>query len=193
MQNTTIRNISVDELKQMRNSEGLIIQGCRGNPKRWVEAICDILTQEKILLKGDNFKDIAVFEHEGLTNILFNFDNTKLDIGKLAMWRLMSHETLHGTWQSDYLQNKFGISADSPVPQEKQKPEAPRIGADGNIFSVLGIASRTLKHVGLRDEAAAMSERVMSSESYDEALGIIMEYVEPVESEGFGQGYSMEM
>jgi len=35
-----------------------------------------------------------------------------------------------------------------------------------------------LKRAGQNDKATEMSERVMSSGSYDEALSIIMEYVE---------------
>lgn len=49
---------------------------------------------------------------------------------------------------------------------------------DGNVFSVMGAASRALKRAGLADRATEMSNRVRSSGSYDEALSIIMEYVD---------------
>ena len=44
----------------------------------------------------------------------------------------------------------------------------------------MGIASRTLKDNGLQEQAEEMCKRIMEGEagSYDEALGIIMEYVE---------------
>lgn len=61
------------------------------------------------------------------------------------------------------------------------KVNAPIIGADGNIFNLIAIASRSLKHEGYKDLALVMSSRVMASDSYDEALNIIMEYIEPVE------------
>lgn len=61
---------------------------------------------------------------------------------------------------------------------EVKKPKAKLIGADGNIFNLIGIASRSLKRAGQNDKATEMSKRVMSSGSYDEALSIIMEYVE---------------
>ena len=61
---------------------------------------------------------------------------------------------------------------------EVKKPKAKLIGADGNIFNLIGIASRSLKIAGQNDKVTEMSERVMSSGSYDEALSIIMEYVE---------------
>lgn len=61
---------------------------------------------------------------------------------------------------------------------EVKKPKAKLIGADGNIFNLIGIASRSLKRAGQNDKATEMLERVMNSGSYDEALSIIMEYVE---------------
>jgi hypothetical protein len=75
---------------------------------------------------------------------------------------------------------------------ERRKPDSPIIGANGNIFSILGIASRTLKDNGMAESAKEMSSRVMESGGYDNALAIIMEYVEPVEAGGHGQG-GMEM
>lgn len=59
-----------------------------------------------------------------------------------------------------------------------EKPRCKLIGEDGNIFNLLGLASRTLKEAGLEDEADEMSKRVTSSESYLEALAVISEYVD---------------
>ena len=58
------------------------------------------------------------------------------------------------------------------------KPKCKLIGEDGNIFNLMGIASRTLKKAGLTKQAEEMIERIKNSGSYYEALGIIMEYVE---------------
>lgn len=60
---------------------------------------------------------------------------------------------------------------------KQNKPDCPLIGQDGNIFNLVGIASRTLKRNGLSDEASEMAARVYKSGSYEEALGIIGEYV----------------
>ena len=57
------------------------------------------------------------------------------------------------------------------------KPDCPLIGQDGNIFNLVGIASRTLKRSGMSTEASEMTNRVFNSRSYEEALGIIGEYV----------------
>lgn len=58
------------------------------------------------------------------------------------------------------------------------KPKCKLIGQDGNIFNLLGIASKTLKESGLKSQADEMAARVYDSKSYMEALAIISEYVE---------------
>lgn len=58
------------------------------------------------------------------------------------------------------------------------KPRCKLIGEDGNIFNLLGLASRTLKEAGLEDDADEMASRVYKSQSYLEAIAIISEYVE---------------
>lgn len=58
------------------------------------------------------------------------------------------------------------------------KPKCKLIGENGNIFNLMGIASRTLKKAGLKEQAVEMTERIFKSESYDKALQIIMEYVD---------------
>ncbi len=57
------------------------------------------------------------------------------------------------------------------------KPDCPLIGTDGNIFHLVGIAAKTLKRNGMSTEASEMTDKVFGSGSYDEALGIIGEYV----------------
>lgn len=57
------------------------------------------------------------------------------------------------------------------------KPDCALVGQDGNIFHIVGIAARTLKRNGLSAEASEMTAKVFSSGSYEEALGIIGEYV----------------
>lgn len=70
--------------------------------------------------------------------------------------------------------------------EEKNKPVAPIIGADGNVFNLIGICSRALKDAGYYDKATEMANRVTSSGSYEEALSIMCEYIEPVD-----QNYEM--
>ena len=72
-----------------------------------------------------------------------------------------------------------------------KKPKCPLIGQDGNMFNLMGIASKTLKRNGMSNDAKEMCDRITSSGSYDEALSIIDEYVEITsaddeETEDFG-------
>ena len=60
---------------------------------------------------------------------------------------------------------------------KQSKPDCPLIGEDGNIFNLVGIAARTLKRNGLSEQASEMTDKVFKSGSYEEALGIIGEYV----------------
>jgi hypothetical protein len=196
----TINHITLEDLRRMAGREGLILQGCGGDIDEWVGGVNEMLTEVGILKDGSIFKNISVFEHEGLTNLLFHMDDDpKLDVGKLAMWRLKTRDNFSGVWLSDFQVNSLGMDIEAPATEtlasvEKQKPQAPLIGADGNVFNLLGIAARTLKRNGMVEEAKEMQTRVTSSHSYDEALGIIFEYDEPVgQDEMLGGGMEMRM
>lgn len=59
-----------------------------------------------------------------------------------------------------------------------KKPKMQLMGQDGNIFAIMGRASRLLKSSGQGDKAKEMRDRVMSCDSYQKALNIVSEYVE---------------
>ncbi len=93
----------------MKRSEGIILQGCGGDLQEWVDGVNEMLAKEGILMNDSKFSKINAFKHDELTNLLFHFtDDVKLNIGKLAMWRLRTHETFGGTWLSDYVPNRLG-------------------------------------------------------------------------------------
>lgn len=102
-----MKEITVRELKKMTDKEGLILQGCGGDLKEWEDGVNELLTESGILLEGDTFKNVYVFENEGLTNLFFDMEDVKLNMGKLAIWRINTHQQFGGTWLSDYLTNKF--------------------------------------------------------------------------------------
>lgn len=172
---TEIKQITTEDLLRMDGQEGLILQGCGGDLQEWVDGINSLLTEAGILMEGSKFESVSTFQHKGLTNLLFPFDGVKLDTGKLAMWRLQTHEQFGGTWLSDYVPNQLGGYIAEP---EQKKPSMRLEGQDGNIFRILGQASRLLKDVGQKDQADEMFRRVTSSGSYEEALHIISEYVD---------------
>ena len=96
-----------------------------------------------------------------------------------------------GTWLSDYVPNKLGgFIAEEHL---KEKPDCKLIGEDGNIFNLMGIASRTLKQNGLKDEAKEMCSRVTSSGSYYEALNIIGEYVNITGDDEYTEDFEQSM
>lgn len=70
------------------------------------------------------------------------------------------------------------VGKDEEIIEILPKPKCKLIGADGNIFNLLGIARRALTRVGLREQADEMIGRATKANSYDEAIQIIMEYVE---------------
>ena len=58
------------------------------------------------------------------------------------------------------------------------RPQMKLIGEDGNIFAILGRASKLLRENGQPEKAKEMSDRVYQSGNYYHALHIISEYVE---------------
>lgn len=196
-----INNITLSALRRMNGKEGLILQGCGGETQEWVDGINKMLTDKGILLDDTKFENVSVFKSDGVTYILYPFEDVHLDIGKLAMWRLQTHSTFAGTWLSDYVDNKLGGFEPEQIKAEKVKPDCALIGQDGNIFNLLGIASHTLKQNGMADEAKEMCSRVTSSGSYCEALNIIGEYVNIIDGseqsydidEDYGEGQAMKL
>ena len=177
MSDNAIRRIQVGDLRKMSNREGLILQGCGGDPQEWLEGINEMLTDAGILRNGSRFERASLFEYDGHTNMLFDFEGVDLDVGKLAMWRLTTYGTIGGTWLSDYVPNRLGGFLEKSE-LGVEKPSCPLIGQDGNIFAIMGRASRLLKNAGQSDKAKEMCDRVTASQSYSEALNIVSEYVE---------------
>lgn len=175
-----IREKTTEDLRHMTDEEGLILQGCGGDLQEWVDGINDLLTQEGILLNGTKFEHVATFQHNGLTNLLFSFEGVQLNVGKLAMWRIQTHSQFGSTWLSDYVPNRLGGFLDQPNQQERAKPYCSLIEQDGNIFNLMGAASRMLRKHGMGDQAKEMCDRITGGNchTYHEALCIISEYVE---------------
>ena len=177
----SIQVINTEQLRRMGDQEGLILQGCGGDPQEWLDGINRILTDEGILKKGAGFENAYTFRHDGLTCLLFPFEeNMELDMGKLAVWRLATHSTFGGTWLSDYVPNRLGgfvQEQERKAVPEHVKPDCPLIGEDGNIFRLMGIASETLRENGMQEQAEEMRNRIFRCQSYDSALSIIGDYV----------------
>ena len=53
----SIRQITKEQLRRMGDQEGLVLQGCGGDPQEWLDGINQILTDEGILKKGTRFEE----------------------------------------------------------------------------------------------------------------------------------------
>ena len=114
----SINTITTEDLRRMEGKDGLILQGCGGDAQEWVDGINEMFTEAGILKDGSKFKDVSTFQYgeEGL--LLYPFEDVKLEIGKLAMWRLQTHETFGGTWLADFVPNRLGGFIGEPAPME---------------------------------------------------------------------------
>lgn len=126
-----IHAISTDSLRRMNDSEGLILQGCGGDLQEWLDGINEMFTENGILKDGTKFQDISSFEYDGLTCLIYPFEGVKLDVGKLAMWRIQTHATFGGTWLSDFVPNRLGgfipeIGRPADVPEVPARPKPKR-------------------------------------------------------------------
>ena len=128
-----MKQISTDELRRMEGREGLVLQGCGGDLQEWVDGINNMFTEQGILLNGSRFENVFTFRRGNLTNLLFPFDGVELDQGQLAVWRLITHSELGGTWLSDYVPNQLGGFTQEQMPQEL---DAPHSDENGNGFKM---------------------------------------------------------
>lgn len=128
----SIKIITADELRRMNGQEGLILQGCGGDPQEWLDGINDLLTREDILLNGSRFENCSVFRHDDLTCILYPLEDAELNVGKLAMWRLKTYGNFAGTWLSDYVPNRLGgFEGDIPDEDTEIQDETETINMGG--------------------------------------------------------------
>ena len=81
-------------------------------------------------------------------------------------------------WQEDGFKMTPSFEKIPKTEKNSLRPKMQLIGQDGNIFAIMGRASRLLKNAGQSDNAKEMCDRVTTSQSYSEALNIVSEYVE---------------
>lgn len=70
-----INQITLTDLRRMNGKEGLILQGCGGETQEWVDGINKMLTDKGILLDNTKFENVSVFKSDGVTCILYPFEN----------------------------------------------------------------------------------------------------------------------
>ena len=99
-------------------------------------------------------------------------------------------QTSDGVLYVHFAEERFDFEVEqvrsTEVSKEQSVPKRPKmklVGEDGNIFAILGRASRLLKENGQPQQAKEMSSRVYQSGDYYKALNIISEYVQTELSE----------
>lgn len=130
------------------------------------------ISRDKVAIQSGYYFEI--FDKTMLPTTLAK-DRTKVELDNIV------YNLYHGTSIEDerIIDNMFGDRMGYSIDEHTvKKPKCALIGEDGNIFNLMGIASRTLKRNGMQEEAKEMCEKITSSESYDQALAIISDYVE---------------
>ena len=56
-----IISVSLHDLRKMNNSEALILQGCGGDLKEWVDGINDMLTESGILQNEIKYESLFLY------------------------------------------------------------------------------------------------------------------------------------
>lgn len=71
----SVKHINIKDLLDYEGKEGLILQGCGGDPQEWIDGINELFTKQELLLDGTKFNadDCAVFDNGGVTCILYPF------------------------------------------------------------------------------------------------------------------------
>ena len=129
----SIKTITTDDLRRMNGKEGLVLQGCGGDPQEWLDGINDLLTDEGILKNGSKFENISVFQNGSLTNILFPFeDGVEIDMGR--PWeRLTMVEAVKKYSGVDF--NDWQTDADAIAAAKAHNVELPEVPTKGAILA----------------------------------------------------------
>ncbi len=126
---------------------------------------------------------------EGFEQQDFDVDEGRLSV---SLWDFNEYFI----YTEEEFQHYLNPAQENTVSAERKKPDCELIGQDGNIFNLMGIASRTLRRNGMAEEATEMCTRITKSGSYDAALCIIGEYVNitgPNEDMSENDGMGMQL
>lgn len=131
------------------------------------------ISRDKVAVKSGYYFEI--FDKDCIPNTLAKYDK-RVELNDVI------YDLYHGTSLEDekVIDNMFGDKMGYSIDEHTiKKPKCALIGQNGNIFNLMGIASRTLKRNDMQDESKEMINRITSSaKSYADALCIIAEYVE---------------
>lgn len=76
----------------------------------------------------------------------------------------------------DYDESEDGT--DESEPGTDGKPRCQLVGTDGSVFALAGEVRKALREAGQREKAEEFTKRVFQCSSYDDALILMLEYVD---------------
>lgn len=129
------------------------------------------------LLKDDIHKIKNLFVNTTVPNRQNRMMKKLLDVADDSMMLLAYLDTQEDLEQYIQEENKM---------EQNRKPNSPLIGSDGNVFNLIGLTQKSLRIVGREEQANEVQQRVMSCGSYQEALAIMQEYINPTSIDEFG-------
>lgn len=106
-----INQITLTDLRRMNGKEGLILQGCGGEIKEWMDGINKMLTDKGILLDNTKFENVSVFKSDGVTCILYPFEDV-LKKGSLEVVKTSEDNFNEGVEFHLYGTSLSGVSID---------------------------------------------------------------------------------
>ena len=65
-----------------------------------------------------------------------------------------------------------------PARPGPKKPACKLVGTDGNVFAIIGTVRRALRRAGQDTRATEFVQKAFGARSYDEVLGLCMDYVD---------------
>lgn len=139
-----INQITLTDLRRMNGKEGLILQGCGGEIKEWMDGINKMLTDKGILLDDTKFEHVSVFQNDGVTCILYPFENV-LKKGSLEVVKTSEDNFNEGVEFHLYGTSLSGASVDLYA-----KTNADGIAKFENVL-VIGDKPYTLEEVNTAD------------------------------------------
>ena len=83
MNDNAIQRIQAGDLRGMSDREGLILQGCGGDLKEWVDGINDMLTESGILQNESRFEEAYTFKNENLAVLFQKMNKNRMKIAVL--------------------------------------------------------------------------------------------------------------
>ena len=131
------------------------------------------ISTDKVAVKSGYYFEI--FDKEKIPNTLAKYDY-RVELDNVI------YDLYHGTSLEDekVIDNMFGNRIGHFIDEHTiKRPRCALIGEDGNIFNLMGIASRTLKENNMKELAGEMCNKIVTqAKSYDQALSNKGEYVD---------------